>query len=863
MAAIKRLEKQKENCEFDIEGLSQLWEWELEIVDDLKEYCEPKDRGQMLRKRESHLKNSAETLHELGEIYRMRAIDFSWKYIFASSVLTLLEHSFSPITTSIRNAIPRILTSIRYALIRSSALINAAIVRRPSTLVKLKQDLDKLHNLAFKLGNAKGIYVELSTFVDHVLEKLNCLRKDANEILKEIEPIPEGISDEEASIRQRRKIISMQYLQTLISNFFSDTMRWISDQCIEILGNPPCRYALVGMGSLAREEITPYSDFEHIILLEDKILEKFREDSNEYQSFLEYFRWFCVIFYLIVLGLGETPIFNVSIPSLNNNQNKKYNWFYDDYTPSGISFDSMALYASHFPLGRQEKTKNKPWTTELIRPVSKMTEYLDADVDLKDGYHLANVLSNTCFVSGYLPIYNRFVGISKQKNDVRCKDGNEIFMKQLEDDLRNFNVYKTMESSLYTVFAPSFNIKQLLFRSSTLFVTALGRMKLTHIKSSSTFDIIKDLAGSQVISSEIAHELAYAVSISCEVRLKFYSKRKRQNDMSLIPGYFSFDLKHFLPEVMKSIGEESLVDYIGIVEKLQSLIRFQPYNYELVRDTPSPRIFNAYNLRLYSKAVRLFKNVYKSAEKRKKIPLLTVIVFCECLIANKEFEEALNFLQIAFEEVDILREKLDLVSLMLDCLITLRRRNDDVSLFVKNNLASLKIEDNYELIVRCYNFYALYLQSVVEDHKEALDIYLGMSEVLSKFRFIWPTLNERVCNRMKILVRDFEPTCIIGIVNCHLLSKNFERATETFEEFIKVYETSEIQSLKHLSFCYRMLGNIYVFTKNYIAARENFEKCLTILEENREDLTIAPTIKEVKERISLCVEKQQSGDETE
>ena len=43
----------------------------------------------------------------------------------------------------------------------------------------------------------------------------------------------------------------------------------LSQFCEERFGKPLCEYAIAGMGSLARKEITAYSDFEHIILLAD------------------------------------------------------------------------------------------------------------------------------------------------------------------------------------------------------------------------------------------------------------------------------------------------------------------------------------------------------------------------------------------------------------------------------------------------------------------------------------------------------------------------------------------------------------------------------------------------------------------
>ena len=103
-------------------------------------------------------------------------------------------------------------------------------------------------------------------------------------------------------------------------------MRFISQKCIQIMGSPPCKHTLVGMGSLARNKITPFSDFEHIILLPNL---SERITSNESSRIKEYFRWYSVLFHTIVINLQETIIPSVAIACLNDTVTPGGDWFWD------------------------------------------------------------------------------------------------------------------------------------------------------------------------------------------------------------------------------------------------------------------------------------------------------------------------------------------------------------------------------------------------------------------------------------------------------------------------------------------------------------------------------------------------------
>ena len=147
-------------------------------------------------------------------------------------------------------------------------------------------------------------------------------------------------------------------------------------------------------------------------------------------------------------------------------------------------------HACKFPAGRQKPTKNKPWKTELIKPVTEMLEYLTEESRLKEGYHLNDILTKTCFIYGDAALFSKFhnevmKSIDEQTNDERT----ESVKQQIIEDLENF---ATRTMLFQTYMQQDINIKKVLYLSSTLFITALGR--ICNIHELLCFEVIEELA---------------------------------------------------------------------------------------------------------------------------------------------------------------------------------------------------------------------------------------------------------------------------------------------------------------------------------------------------------------------------------
>ena len=486
--------------------------------------------------KETNPVKAAEILHQIGLIYRKRSPD-------------------------------------KISLIKSAGLLNAAIVRNPPNVSQIKSDLSELCRHILEQSNANNQTADLIGKSLQVKDSVTNLRNEVKEFLENKVPRISEITSKTSRIAlSKSKTTAIQQLNKHIAHKYKQVMAEISQYCEDTIGKAHCEYAIVGMGSLAREEITAYSDFEHIILLFD--------DEN-YKSYLEYFKWFSVIFHIVVLNLQETIVPSLNIASFNGKKSSLGDWFYDDVTPRGISFDGMMPHACKFPLGRQQHTEYKPFTTELIKPVSKMLEYLSSDADLKNGYHLADILTKTCFVFGNEDIFKQFADGAQIYCDPKSKTDiiNDI-KKQVKQDLNNFSTRFRLSNlkSQHTI-----NIKQLVYRSTTIFISALARKH--NISANSCFDIITQMANNKQITQTTGEKLKFAIAVACEMRLRVYTKKNRQCDDAI-------DLEQDGIETFLDIaGAACTISYFQIAYCLQCEVAKQ-LNFTKLHFYTDPQLIN-------------------------------------------------------------------------------------------------------------------------------------------------------------------------------------------------------------------------------------------------------------------------------
>jgi len=301
-----------------------------------------------------------------------------------------------------------------------------------------------------------------------------------------------------------------------------------SEQEIGIL--PPCTYTVIGLGSMALNQMTPYSDLEFAILTQN---EDYKQSPDPKIS--QYFMNLTHLVHFKMIGLGETII-----------PTSKYNLDLSHLVHKAVNFD----LGGKTPLGRIDK--DKPY--ELIQTVEKMLCDLrneDNKTSNRDKT-LPYILEKACYVHGdqklisdYQVLVTEFLHSKINKDDPVSMLHCEVrAMKILKEGVTELDYLKpdkpeTLVQGNIDTLKPLrgdegklFDVKQEIYRLADRLIHDLGMYY--GIEGYSAWDTVDQLENQKIIETAEANHLKYAVTFATTLRLKTYLHHKGQiEDISL------------------------------------------------------------------------------------------------------------------------------------------------------------------------------------------------------------------------------------------------------------------------------------------------------------------------------------------
>ncbi|MDF3047572.1 MAG: hypothetical protein K0R73_690 [Candidatus Midichloriaceae bacterium] len=320
------------------------------------------------------------------------------------------------------------------------------------------------------------------------------------------------------------------------------------DDCIEELGGLPqiddidAKYSIFCTGSIALGTMTPWSDLEFGILIEDGL------SKEDYTRVKAYFINFTHLLNIKVLSFGENVLHYQGIKELNDfsTGRREDDWFVDTITTKGFCFDAALPDGSKTPFGRKGCHGEKDY--ELIGTVEELCKFQKQE----EGGHetdgsLVQALNHVKFIHGdeelfqneYLKRLEEFSEINRERAFKILKE--DVEKLSPENELMDINREGTI-----------LNVKKEIYRFPDRMIVALG--DCLGGKGETTWDVIDDLVQQNKLKNSAAEDLRYALNVATELRLRTYSNnRGRKEDISALARYDSMIQELQSNKLVKSV----------------------------------------------------------------------------------------------------------------------------------------------------------------------------------------------------------------------------------------------------------------------------------------------------------------------
>ena len=210
-------------------------------------------------------------------------------------------------------------------------------------------------------------------------------------------------------------------------------------------------------------------------------------------------------------------------------------WFYDDVTPRGVSFDGLLPQACKIPLGNMQDF-------ELIHTPEKMAEF-QSNEWYRNNWSLADTLitfsplrsKKSILVDAYRKEMDKILSCpcdliccrhKRTSSDTWPTRGSCRGLRVLQEDLSRYGDIITGNSDLDE--GKFYDVKKEIYRLTDRVFSALA--KCYGLEATGTFVILDELHKKEVISSEARDNFACASAIAIKLRLSTYLIAGRQGE---------------------------------------------------------------------------------------------------------------------------------------------------------------------------------------------------------------------------------------------------------------------------------------------------------------------------------------------
>ncbi|PCJ23078.1 MAG: hypothetical protein COA94_08585 [Rickettsiales bacterium] len=384
---------------------------------------------------------------------------------------------------------------------------------------------------------------------------------------KELESISsiENISERAKRVEELYKNIATFFVDESNKGFIQQLL----DECFDDLGQLPngCEYAISAMGSLSLGTMTPWSDLEFIILI--------NEDNEGYK---EYFRKFTVLLNMKVILLGETFLAAAGIKILNDykSENPSDICFFDNVTKGGFCFDGPVWYACKTPLGRQGYSNHLDY--ELILTPRQMFEF-QSDSWFESDRHLVQALRSVSLIASSADGKKLFDDYRSLLRDMTAEKHCSLqarSLQLLQEDVGKFSLKITEEEE-----GSPLRVKQDIYRIVDRVIVALfnyyNLMPDNDQPALTIWQMVDRMVNETIIPYQAGQYLKEALSIAAELRLEVYSEKNAQNEM--IPDSILLDTKllhHFYCIILNM---QDVIEYVVSGQDSGELVFFDDSHY--------------------------------------------------------------------------------------------------------------------------------------------------------------------------------------------------------------------------------------------------------------------------------------------